>query len=238
MRGICHMMRLQERPPKAASGYSGIMDEIALAMDSPAGLTLDDNPSAKLDVKSPTIPEDLFAEIREIDNMFEEVSGLNNVNQGKGESGVRSQGHAAQLSKLGSSRAKRKALIVEDSLEKIATLTLKIMKKYDKRRYRAVDAKGESAEEFVADQFTDDFIVKVDAHSSSPIFVDDLEQKAELLFKAKAIDREGLLMMFDVPQRDLLIDILRTKIEPAEQAAAAAEMDLKKQQLAAHHKKE
>lgn len=237
MRGICHMMRLQEKPPKSASGYSGITDEIALAMDSPMGLTLEDNPSAKMEVHSPTIPEDLFAEIDKIDGMFEEVSGINNVMQGKGESGVRSQGHASQLAKLGSSRAKRKALMVEDSLEKQATLNLKILKHYDKRRYRAEDATGKPSVEFVAHQFTDDFIVKVDAHSSSPIFQDDLEQKAIELFKLKAIDREGLLSMVEVPQRDLLIDILKNKIEPAEQAAAQKELELKQQQVLAHHKK-
>jgi hypothetical protein len=236
MRGIVHLMRLQERPPKSGAGYSGIMDEIALAMDSPAGLTLEDNPAAKLDVHSPTIPDDLFAEIREIDGMFEEVSGINNVMQGKGESGVRSQGHASQLAKLGSARAKRKALMTEDALEKQATLDVKIMKVYDARRYRAEDFDDKPGGEFVAHQFTDDFICKVDAHSSSPIFQDDQEQKAFELFKAKAIDRESLLENVEIPKRDLLIDRLKNKIEPAEARAAQQQLALEVGKEANKHK--
>jgi hypothetical protein len=50
--------------------------------------------------------------------MFEEASGIVNVLQGKGETGVRSSGHASQLARLGSSRARKRALVVEDALEK------------------------------------------------------------------------------------------------------------------------
>ena len=226
MKGIEHLMRLQERPPKTGMGMSGDMDEVALALNSEDGLVLEDNPSAKLDVHQPEIPDDLFASIKEIDLMFEEVSGINNIMQGRGEVGVRSTGHASQLAKLGASRAKRRALIIEDCLEQEATLILKIKKRYDKRRFRADGPADKPGEEFIAAQFTDDFIVKVDAHSNSPIFMEDQEQKAVELFKLKAIDRESLLEMVEVPQRDLLIDRLKTKIEPQEAAAHREQMAL------------
>lgn len=226
MKGIDHLMRLQEAPPKTGTGMSGSMDEIALALDSPGGLTLEDNPAAKMDVHSPTIPDDLFASIREIDLMFEEVSGINNIMQGRGESGVRSQGHASQLARLGSARAKRKALMVEDALEQQATLNLKIMRKYDKRKLRAEGGGDQPGEVFVPAQFTSDFIVKVDAHSNSPIFMEDQEAKAFELLKVKAIDRESLLGLVEVPQRDLLIDRLKNKIEPAEAAAQQKQLAL------------
>ncbi len=64
---------------------------------------------------APSIPNDLFREIAEIDQMFEEASGIVNVLQGRGESGVRSAGHASQLARLGSSRAKKRALIIEST---------------------------------------------------------------------------------------------------------------------------
>jgi hypothetical protein len=87
-------------------------------------------PNAKVDRLAPNLPNDLFEMLREIDAMFSEVSGISNVLSGRGESGVRSQGHASQLARLGSSRAKKRALIVEDALEKVATMYLKLMQFY------------------------------------------------------------------------------------------------------------
>jgi hypothetical protein len=120
---------------------------------------------------APDIPGDLFEVIHEIDQMFAEVSGITSVLSGRGESGVSSQGHASQLARLGSSRAKKRALIVEDSLEKVATLYLKLMQAYDPTHF--TDTEGVP---FIAEQFTKDYVVKVDAHSNSPIFTEDLKQ--------------------------------------------------------------
>jgi len=144
--------------------------------------------------------------------MFSEASGISSVLQGKGESGVRSSGHASQLARLGSSRAKKRALIVEDSLEKVATLYLKLMQTYDKTHF-----KDDEGHQFIAEQFTKDYVVKVDAHSNSPIFTEDLRQLAFNLFKAKAIDTESLLDLLEPPMKQLLKDKLKKK----EQAAAA-----------------
>jgi hypothetical protein len=224
---VQHMMNLQARPPKFGSGFQGDVSEIMDTMDSPSGLVVGDMPGAKLETVSPQIPDDLFREIREIDTMFEEMSGITNVIQGKGESGVRSQGHAANLARLGSSRAKKRALIIEDQLEKVATLFLQLTQAYDTDRMR--DSAGNV---FIAEQFTNNFIVKVDAHSNSPIFQEDQRALAFELFKAKAIDRESLLDLLDVPMKELLKTRLKTKIEPAEARAAQAE-----QQASAQGKK-
>lgn len=215
---VQHMMNLQARPPKFGSGFQGDVGEIMDTMDSPNGLVVGEMPGAKLETVSPQIPDDIFKEIREIDMMFEEMSGITNVIQGRGEAGVRSQGHAANLARLGSSRAKKKALVVEDQLEKLATLYLQLIQAYDDESMR--DEKGQ---EFIAEQFTNNFIVKVDAHSNSPIFQEDQRALAFELFKAKAIDRETLIDLLDVPMKELLKTKLRTKIEPAEAAAAQAQ---------------
>ena len=95
---------------------------------------------------------------------------------------------------------------------------MQLMQAYDTETLR--DNKGI---EFIAEQFTDRYIVKVDAHSNSPIFQEDQRALAFELFKAKAIDRESLLDLLDVPMKELLKTRLRTKIEPAEAAAAEAE---------------
>jgi hypothetical protein len=219
---IDHLLELQAKPPKSASGYQSPIDEIALAMDTPNGMVNTDMPGAKMDVHSPQIPDDLYREVHEIIAMFEDVIGLTSVNQGRGEAGVRSQGHAAQLSRLGSARIKKRALVIEDSLEKLATLYVQIKRRYDKRRMRATEG-----EEFTAAQFTDDFIAKVDAHSNSPIFMEDQTALAFKLFEVKAIDRDELLDLVEVPMRELLKERLKSKIEPAEAANAAEERKLR-----------
>jgi hypothetical protein len=223
---IQHMLEMQASPSSFGVGQFGSADEIQDALDTPGGLVLGQtgDEMARLEVK---VPEDIFAEVNFIDAQFNEVDGTTPIMSGKGEEGVRSEGHASQLLRVGASRAKRRALIVEDSLEELATLYLRILQKYSDAKYRA-DPQGEAKEGliFVAKQFTEEFMVKVDAHSNSPLFMQDLVQLAFELFKAHAIDRETLIDMLPVQMKDLLKMRLKTKIEPAEARAAAAQEKL------------
>jgi rRNA pseudouridine-1189 N-methylase Emg1 (Nep1/Mra1 family) len=81
------------------------------------------------------------------------------------------------------------------------------MQFYDPTHYTDTEGKP-----FIADQFTRDFVVKVDAHSNSPIFTEDLKNLAFNLFKAGAIDQEALLDMLEPPMKQLLKDKLKTKM--------------------------
>jgi len=80
------------------------------------------------------------------------------------------------------------------------------MQAYDPTHF--VDTEGK---EFIAEQFTKDYVVKVDAHSNSPIFTEDLKQLAFNLFKAQAIDKESLLDLLEPPMKQLLKDKLKRK---------------------------
>ena len=209
---ISMLLAKQVNPPKAFSGFMGITDEKAFALNSPSSFILSDTPGGKVEELAPKMPEDLFKEIAEIDAMFAEASGISSVLQGRGETGVRSAGHASQLARLGSSRAKKRALIIEDSLEKLATLYLKLMQAYDNTTF--TDENGMS---FIAEQFTQDYVVKVDAHSNSPIFMEDSRDLAFKLFEAKVIDKKRLIDLVDPPMKQLLKDDL----EKAEKLAAS-----------------
>lgn len=225
---VQHMMEMQASPPGFAEGQFGAQDEVQAAMDMPNGLVVGD-PNSKLTKLETTIPDDLFAEIQYIDSQFDEVDGTTPIMSGKGESGVRSEGHASQLLRVGASRSKRRALIVEDSLEELATLYLRILQKFSKESYRALPAdSGDESKgiEFVAAQFTDKFVVKVDAHSNSPLFMQDMTNLAFELFKAKAIDRDELIDMLPVPMKDLMKLKLKKQIQPQEAAAAEKERQL------------
>lgn len=204
MSEILDLLSKQVAPPTALIGFTGLLDEKNFALQRPGGLLATDMPSAKVEQLAPTIPNDLFREIDAIDQMFAEASGIVSVLQGRGETGVRSAGHASQLARLGSSRAKKRALIVEDSLEKMATMYLKAMQAYDNSKYSDT-----SGNKFIANQFTKNYVVKVDAHSNSPIFTEDLRSLAFELFKAKAIDRESLIDLLEPPMKQELKDRLK-----------------------------
>jgi hypothetical protein len=230
---ILDLLSKQVSPPTALIGFTGILDEKNFALNRAGGLLATDMPNAKVEKLAPTIPPDLFREIDKIDAMFEEVSGIGNVLQGKGEAGVRSSGHASQLARLGSSRAKKRALVIEDSLEKLATLYLKCMQVYDPTHFTDMDGR-----KFIADQFTKDFTVKVDAHSNSPIFMEDMRQLAFNLFEAKVIDKESLLDLLEPPMKQLLKDRLKKMEEQEKQAAQEKQAQAQAQAQSAPKPKE
>lgn len=230
MAEIQDLLSKQVNPPTALSGFTGILDEKNFALNRAGGLLMSDMPNAKVDRLAPNMPSELFEVIKEVDAMFEEASGISAILSGRGEQGVRSAGHASQLARLGSSRAKKRALVVEDSLEKVATLYLRLMQAYDKTHLTDQDGN-----QFIAEQFTKDYTVKVDAHSNSPIFTEDLRQLAFNLFKAQAIDKESLLDLLEPPMKQLLIEKLKKReaMQPQQQQAAPPSPKEKKADLKA-----
>jgi hypothetical protein len=225
---IAQMRRLlakQVDPPKSYSGM-GIPDEKLWALNEPGGFLNSNDPMGKAQEFPPAMPPDLFREIGMIDDMFSEQSGLQNLLMGKGESGVRSGKQTSELARLGSARIKKRSLTVEDSLEKMATLYLKFLQVYDDKQY--VDSNGLK---FSAKQFTTDYVVKVDGHSNSPLFVEDHKSMAEELFKAKAIDRARLVEMLDPPGKEnILVELKAIEKKEAEAAAAHQKMEMEMHQ--------
>ena len=217
MSEILDLLSKQVNPPTALIGFSGILDEKNFALNRAGGLLSSDLPNAKVERVAPTMPQQLFEVIHVVDAMFAEASGISSVLSGRGEQGVRSAGHASQLARLGSSRAKKRAIIVEDAIEKVATLYLKMMRVYDDTHFKDVDGIP-----FIAAQFTEDFVVKVDAHSNSPIFTEDLRQLAFNLFKAQAIDREGLIDLLEPPMKQLLKEKLKANEQKQAEMMAMA----------------
>ncbi len=223
---IRKLLNLQVKPPTSVTGL-GIQDEIAYALFAEGGLMSDKTGgmggSAKVDRFAPVIPPDIFNVIHEIDAAFSEHSGLPNVVQGKGEAGVRSGKQTSELARLGSARIKKRSLVIEDALEKMATLYLKLMRKYDRTVYHD-SSKSENA--FVADQFTTNFVVKVDAHSNSPIFVEDKRELAFAMLQAHMITRERAIDMIDAPDKEILkreVRMIEAMEKQAQQQAQAME---------------
>jgi hypothetical protein len=212
LREIRHILSKQADPPKSFTGFGGITDEKAAVFGNPGSWMSEPTPNAKVEFLAPQLPSDLWQEILMIQNMFNDVSGLSDVLQGKGESGVRSKAQTDTLAKLGSARIKQRAQTVESNLEDIGNLEVKIMQQKDEHKYRLKDKNN-----FTAAQFTDDYQVHVDAHSASPVFVDDHVQLALALKKLGVIDALSALELTKPPK----LDLLKQRLKQNEQARAA-----------------
>ena len=94
-----------------------------------------------------------------------------------------------------------------------------MMQKYDNRHYKDADDLP-----FIVEQFTKDFVVKVDAHSNSPIFMEDSRSLAFNLFKAGALTKERLIDMVEPPLKQLIKeDAKKMSSEPQQQPAGGAQ---------------
>lgn len=212
------MYEKQVDPPSMFSGM-GLIEEKLHAFQNPASMIAAE-PGSTLHQQKTEIPTSAQERITMIEKQFEEASGITNVLAGRGESGVRSAGHAGKLLTAGSSRPKKRAVQIEDSLAKGATLFGKVIFCDDD-----TPLYDDKDEKFVAAQLDPHFFVEVDSHSNSPIFMEDQREKAELLFKARAIDRKRLIQMVNPPMQDELIADLEQKIIPGEAAQMKARND-------------
>lgn len=217
-------MRKQFKPPMSVTGGVGITEEKLLALYSAGGQVSFPTPNAKVNTHEPKMPPDVFAEIQQIDGMFDDQAGIAHVLQGKGEAGVRSRGQVDLMARLSSSRPKKRALTIEGAAEDLAGNQLLLVQEHSDHRFEAELQPGKTLP-FTAEQFTRDYKTKVDGHSSSPIFVEDRKHDAVTLREAKAIDRHTLLEMFDPPNVQDLQERLKA-IEKQEAEAQKMQLQL------------
>lgn len=206
---IRKILNRQADPPKVGTGLLGPADEIAMALSDPGSFTNADG-SYNLKELSPQMPPDLYAEVDRIFAMMDMTSGLTPSMQGKPQPGTRSSGQFQDMARVGSTRVKKRALIIEDSIERMATLMFKALRRYSDDSL--IDAEGKP---FLIRQMPTTCEIKVDAHSSSPVFMEDLKNLAFALFKANAIDSEALLDMTAPPNSDMLKNQVRERSKMA-----------------------
>lgn len=223
MADIERLEQKQVDPPSAWGGMGLAEDKLDAFNEPGANIAIGDA-NYKREVFIPTIPEHVYSSLDRFQAQMDVVSGLPNVVQGKGESGVRSAGHAGKLLTVGTARPKKRALIIEDSLEKAATLYGICI--YVDETDELIDEKGEV---FIPAQMSSHFTVEVDAHSNSPVFAEDSKAVAAGLFKAKAITRQRLIQLTNPPMQEELIRDLEEKIIPEEAAAAKVKMQMESQ---------
>ena len=209
----------QLRPSRIGIAAGGLGSEKALALDSPGGYHNFPTPNAKIETYVPQMPPDAWQMVNNIDEQMNEIMGITKTVAGRGEEGVRSEGHAQFLGRMSSAPIRKLALLVEDSIEDEATLMIKLFAREDKHKYLSDKDKDGKQKEFLLAQVSPDFRVKVSAHSSSPIFAEENRQVAGDLFKAGAIDKTTLVEMLDPPMIDTVLARL-PKLEAAQAEAA------------------
>jgi hypothetical protein len=212
---IDEILDRQAYPPKVGTGFGGLTDEKMEAFGAADTWLLDQMPNAKLELLKPDMPEDMFAELKEIGVFFLEASGLTEVVAGKGESGVRSRQHAQQLKQTGSGRIKRAALALEPSLVRIGDIGLKLKMRNDDQPIIPEPVEGkdgkEISEPFLPAQLSTEVKIRISGHAHSPLFVDDAREMAVLMKKVGAIDNEMFVRMMHPPNQDAIIHAQRAQ---------------------------
>lgn len=257
--GINQMLRRQEDPPKFFSGTNGIKASAYSMMKKAGGYLSDSNPNAKVHDLYPQLPEKLFESLHEIENMFDKMAGFTPQMSGRGESGVRSQGHAESLIRTGSPRFKDRALAIEREVEEIGGVILDLLKAHVGKPLEAWLPKqdagvegeippenpldmppypGSVSVEFLFHDLPENAKVVVDSHSSSPAFAQENRTLMFDLLKVGAIDPEQLLIHVHPPGADAMIENLqRAKAEKQAFAAAHPEIAAEEEKKNASHKK-
>jgi hypothetical protein len=214
-RRIAQIQRLQDLqadPPRSFSGFQGLADEDMTAVNDPGSWVQSDMPTAKVESLAPDMPPDIFQEVASIEAFFSDKSGVPQMFEGKGTPGVRNNEQAALLASLGASRIKDKAINSEEGLADAAGLVWRLFRRHNPEHF--FTAKGA---EFVADQLTDDAIVRVDNHSQSPVFSGGHQAEAATLFKAGALDAEDMIELSHLPGKERLKQKSRKRAEQKQQ---------------------
>lgn len=201
-----YLLAKQARPPVAGAGFSGPPDEVESALTSPGGFTLTDNENFNVQQLATQVPPDMFADVRNILEMFEIVSGLGSVAQGRPAHGTRSEGQLSAIVKLATTRAQLRESIIEDTLDSLATLLYKTLRVKSSQMLR--DDRGQ---QFALASASPELRIRVDAHTASPIFSQDNRELAFALLKAGAIDDAMLVELVAPPMQDIIEYRLRTR---------------------------
>jgi hypothetical protein len=220
---LAEIDRINEKEVDPPTGFTGqgLIEEKLEAMREPGSMVSlgGDGVTNKRETVNVTVPQDIYRQVDRLEERFLSAMGLSNVLLGRGEAGVRSAGHAAKLATLGSSRAKKRGLIIEGDLEECATVFTRCL--YVGDDTPLID---EQDQKFILAQMDPNFCVEVDAHSNSPVFREEQKDTAALLFKARAIDRKRMIQLLAPPREEELVRDLEEKIIPAEEKAAAAQL--------------
>jgi hypothetical protein len=193
---IDQLIKFNLKPPMFVTG-APLQDEKIKALRSPGGFASTPMPGAKLETINITFPEQAFKETETISAMFDEITGIPEILQAVQGAQTRSTGQVAAMANIAVGRVRAKALVIEDALEVIATRMFHLAQRNDSTNYPVGDG---SDDVFLLSQLPPTTTIQVDAHSASPVYADDIVNKAQLLLTAHAIDLPTFVEMLNPPR--------------------------------------
>jgi hypothetical protein len=199
---VDHTLRLQAKPPKVFSGYSGINQEKAMVLLTAGGAfcEAETGASGKVTPMAPEMPSEALAWIANIERWFDEMGGFTPAMNGQGDPAVRAGNQLQSLQRAGSPRLRDRAFLVEGQCSRVGDITLDILQAKDAHVLLA-----EGGGQFFLKQLPEDSMCTVDSHTSSPIFSSDNTNLAFAYRKVGAIDNNDLIDMTHPPNADRLI---------------------------------
>jgi len=187
-------------PPMLFKGFATVDGEKAKLFRRRGGNIATNVPNAEVTPFAPQPLPEPFGMVHEIDSEFAQDGDLPRSLMGQGEpGGTQSRDPMAQAA-LGSGPTLVKAMIVENWLQDIATAQLRLHRRISGRTIRQA-----TGSEFLLAQMPADVVARVWAHSASPLYAQQVIQKALIAKQAGAIDNEDLLLFLDLPMTETLL---------------------------------
>jgi len=177
-------------PPTVATGLGQSYEEKMASFYKPGGRLTTTSATAKVEKMVPEMPEQVFEFMKGIDNLLMDQSNMRPSMFGRQEPGVRTEGMAAGMMRVAGAEMRVMGLAVEKQAQQCAQMLFRYLRRYNPDK--VVDEDGKL---FSLVEFPDDARIRVDGHSSNPLFVEDNAQLAMGLMRYGAITQETLVRM-------------------------------------------
>ena len=201
-------------PPTAAMGLGQSFEEKLAAFRRPGGKISSPNATGSIQEFVPKMPEEVFEFVSGIDSLLMDASNMRPSMFGKQEPGTRTEGMAASMLRVAGAEMRLMGLEIETQAQQCAQILFRYLRRYSSEKI--VDEDGKL---FRLAEFPDDVRVRVDGHSSNPLFVEDNSQLAMGLMRAGAITQETLVRMLSPVLEGKILHDLK-KIQFAKLVAA------------------
>lgn len=225
MQDVDELLHKQVDPPIVGTGLQGTQDEKLARLRKAGGIvSFPAAPGVKVEPFVVPMPPEAFAEVEKLDEMFDRAAGRRSRTRGPG---MRSGDQVMAEARLAGGPTRNKAMIVEACLESVATALLRLQRRVSKSTLRTVEGK-----EVLLAQIPGDFVVRVSAHSSSPLYQEEIMQKVAFAASKGWIDADEALDLMNFPNAEVLKPKARKRAAAqAEQAKKA--MHLKEEEVEA-----
>jgi hypothetical protein len=200
MAGMDELFAKQLNPPIIATGLGQSYEEKLDAAWRAKGRVASPNAQAKVQQLEYKMPAEAFEMIQSIDTQMIDQSSMRPSMFGKQESGVRTEGMAASMLRVGGAEMRAKGLRVESQAEDGANLLYRFKRNFEDVKLR--DGKGNL---FLLSEFPESARVRVDGHSSSPLFIEDFSSLAQGLKREGAINESMMVELLQPPMKGKIL---------------------------------